>query len=119
MKNILNYTLVLGFICFFQTTFAQEKNSEVDDVKTKKELKKEAIIKKYSWTESIFEKSEKDLGSVNEYIAPNGSVYVIIDLKGAKTMYNTSGETYCADHASLSCLKFYELVPGNLSWTND
>ena len=108
--------MTLAFSVVSKHASAQDHVHTAQDPKAKMEVKKEEMIKKYAWTKDIFEKSVSDLVSVKEYAMSNGVNFILVETKDSKKMYDTAGKVYCADYDSFSCLDFYKLTLGDLSW---
>lgn len=108
--------MTLVFCFAGQTIFAQESSDTNTETASKVDLKKDDLIKKYSWTKSFFDNTTSPVIAVKEMLSVAGTDYVLIETKDSKTMYDSDGKRYCADSAELNCIEFYKLKPGILTW---
>ncbi len=113
MKRItINSVLLFLFCLMSQIGLAQEKVDITEDPI------KDELIKTYSWTKAFFENTAEPVVYLSEMENESGHQYVLIESKNAKTLYDTNGKQYCADHSELSCVEYYKLSEGKLSWKN-
>lgn len=109
-KTILISMLVLSFCLCSQVVFGQ------DNTDSKEDPIKEQFVKAYSWTKPYFEDASKSIVSIKQMQTVEGHEYILVESEATKTLYDTSGKQYCADHAELNCVEFYKLNEGKLTW---
>jgi len=111
MKKIIFISmLMLSFCLCTQVVFGQ------DNADSKEDPIKEQFVKAYSWIKPYFEDAAKSIISIKQMQTVEGHEYILVESEASKTLYDTSGKQYCADHAELNCVEFYKLSEGKLTW---
>ncbi len=116
MKNKFFISVMMLAFCFnLQSVVAQEVAADKAEA-SKGDPKKDELIKTYAWTKPHFENTATPVLAIKQMQSAEGHEFVLIESEDSKTLYDTSGKQYCADHAQLDCVDFYKLSPSDLTW---
>ncbi len=114
-SNFITSLMILAFFSFCQLGFSQETVKEAT-IKTEAELDKQELIDAYSWMKTHFEDTANPVVAVKEMQAEGGANFIFVEFKDSKIMFDSDGKRYCVDSKDFSCMEFYKLNEGSLSW---
>lgn len=114
-NNFITSFLILAFFSICQLGYSQETVKEAA-TETKAELDKQELINSYSWMKTHFENTSNPVVSVKEMQAEGGANFIFVESKDSKIMFDSDGKRYCTDSKDFSCMEFYKLNEGSLSW---